>query len=159
KDGNGRYDNYQVTFTNGTYTVKQRPITITIADKSSKYGCSLAQLTSSDAYTGNGDKEGIVNHDYLGIQLITTASASANVGTYPISGEATGDEAKNYAITWKGEGNGWAGSVQDQTEASAEKATYTIEKAQLSVTPDETNVFAQYNQSIANPLTFTNASA
>ena len=153
------YGNYQVTFTNGAYTVKQRPITITIADKNSKYGCTPAQLTWDAAYTGDTNKTGIVNQDNLGIQLTTTASAIANVGTYPISGEAIGDEAKNYAITWKGEGNGWAGSVQDQTGASAEKATYTIEKAQLSVTPDETNVFAQYNQSIANPLTFTNQSA
>lgn len=159
KDGNGQYGNYQVTFTNGTYTVNKRPITITIADKSSKYGCSLAQLTSSDAYTGDGNKAGIVNSDELGIQLTTTASASADVGTYPITGEATGEKAANYAITWKGEGNGWAGSAQDETEANTEKATYTIEKAQLSVTPDEPNVFAQYNQSIANPLTFTNANA
>ena len=34
-DGN---DNYAVTFIPGTYTVNQRPITVTIADHSSRYG-------------------------------------------------------------------------------------------------------------------------
>ena len=33
KDGDKQYGNYQVTFTNGVYTVNKRPITITIVDK------------------------------------------------------------------------------------------------------------------------------
>ena len=37
----GEYGNYNVTFASGTYTVKQRPITITIADHSSKYGAEI----------------------------------------------------------------------------------------------------------------------
>ena len=65
KSGNNQYGNYQVTFTNGTYTVKQRPVTITIADKSSAYGCALEELTWDDAYTDDGDKAGIVNEDNL----------------------------------------------------------------------------------------------
>lgn len=57
----------------GTYTVEKRPITITIADKRSAYGCELAELGWKDAYTGDEGKLSIVNDDGLGIELITDA--------------------------------------------------------------------------------------
>ena len=148
KDGNGQYGNYQVTFTNGTYTVNKRPITITIADKSSKYGCSLAQLTSSDAYTGDGDKAGIVNNDDLGIKLTTTASNSVDVGTYPITGEATGDKAKNYDIMFAGN---WADG-----ENAGKAGIYTIQKADLSLSFTNSVEYAGVNEEVNNTLSAIN---
>ena len=158
KSGNNQYGNYQVTFTNGTYTVKQRPVTITIADKSSAYGCELERLTSSDAYTGDANKDGIVNEDNLGIQLTTTASASANVGSYPISGKADNEVvAANYAITWVGENGGW--SESDQSTADSTKATYTITKASLTIAFTNESVNVSMGGTIDNPLGFTNTSS
>lgn len=158
--------NYNVTFTNeGTYTVKPRPITITIKDHSSKYGAEInggiADPLSDKDYTvaitaGNTVTGGaIVNGDDLGITLFTTAKKGDNAGTYPISGEAKAESSvvSNYAITWKGE-NPFIG----EGEPDSTKATYTVEKAELTVKAKQTAVYAQYGQETANPLTFTNAS-
>lgn len=158
--------NYNVTFTNeGTYTVNPRPITITIKDHSSKYGAEInggiADPLSDKDYTvaitaGNTVTGGaIVNGDDLGITLFTTAKKGDNAGTYPISGEAKAESSvvSNYAITWKGE-NPFIG----EGEPDSTKATYTVEKAELTVKAKQTAVYAQYGQETANPLTFTNAS-
>lgn len=158
--------NYNVTFTNeGTYTVKPRPITITIKDHSSKYGAEInggiADPLSDKDYTvaitaGNTVTGGaIVNGDDLGIALFTTAKKGDNAGTYPISGEAKAESSvvSNYAITWKGE-NPFIG----EGEPDSTKATYTVEKAELTVEAKQPAVYAQYGQETANPLTFTNAS-
>ena len=157
-DNGNIYGNYQVAFTEGTYTVEQRPVTITIADKSSVYGCELERLTSSDAYTGDANKDGIVNEDNLGIQLTTTASASANVGSYPISGKADNEVvAANYDITWVGENGGW--SESDQSTAEPTKATYTITKAGLTIAFPNESVNVSMGGTIDNPLGFTNTSS
>lgn len=161
--------NYNVTFTNeGTYTVKQRPITITIADHSSKYGAAInggiAKPVSGTDYTvaitnevTTGDA--IVNSDDLGIALSTTANKDSNAGTYPISGEAKAEPSvvSNYAITWAGE-TPWSGSGQDSTAADSAKGTYTIDKAQLKVSVKRSDIYAQYGEEISNPVTFTNES-
>lgn len=157
--------NYNVTFTNeGTYTVNPRPITITIKDHRSKYGAAIddgiatpvfdtdytVAITAGNTVTGGA----IVNGDDLGITLFTTAKKGDNAGTYSISGTVTNkDLAKNYAITWKGE-NPFTG----EGEPDSTKATYTVEKAELTVEAKQTAVYAQYGQETANPLTFTNAS-
>ena len=162
QDKTGVYGNYDVTFTNeGTYTVKPRPITITISDAESDYGCDLAQLTYSktlsEAYTGSNKNVVFVgdDEDELGITLSTTAKKGSDAGTYPISGEAKAESSvvSNYAITWNGE-NPFTG----EGEPDSTKATYTVEKAELTVEAKQTAVYAQYGQETANPLTFTNAS-
>lgn len=153
--------NYNVTFTqNGTYTVKPRPITITISDAESDYGCDLAQLTYSktlsEAYTDTNKGVVFVGDDEtdLKIVLFTTAKKGSDAGTYPISGTVTNtDLAKNYAITWKGQT-----PFTGEGEPDSTKATYTVEKAELTVEAKQTAVYAQYGQETANPLTFTNAS-
>lgn len=156
-----KYGNYDVTFSSGTYTVKARPITITIADHSSKYGAAInggiAKPLSGKDYTvaitaGNTVTGGaIVNGDDLGIALFTTAKKGDNAGTYSISGEAKAESSvvSNYAITWKG---------QTPYQGQMQQATYTVEKAELTVKAKQTAVYAQYGQETANPLTFTNAS-
>ena len=159
--------NYNVTFTNeGTYTVNPRPITITIEDHRSKYGAEInggitkplsgkdytVAITAGNTVTTDG---AIVNGDDLGIALFTTAKKGDNAGTYPISGEAKAESSvvSNYAITWKGE-NPFIG----EGEPDSTKATYTVEKAELTVEAKQPAVYAQYGQETANPLTFTNAS-
>lgn len=161
QDKTGVYGNYDVTFTQeGTYTVKPRPITITISDAESDYGCDLAQLTYSEAlseaYTGTNKGVVFVGDDEtdLKIALSTTAKKGSDAGTYPISGTVTNtDLAKNYAITWKGQT-----PFTGEGEPDSTKATYTVEKAKLTVKAKQTAVYAQYGQETANPLTFTNAS-
>ena len=149
--------NYNVTFTNeGTYTVKQRPITITIADKESAYGCEIAKLayseTLSEAYTDTNKGVVFVGDDEtsLGIVLSTTATKGANVGTYPISGKVTNtDLAKNYAITWKGE---------NPYQENAQQATYTVKKADLAVEFTNEEVTVSMGGTVNNPLKFINQS-
>ena len=149
--------NYNVTFTqNGTYTVKQRPITITIADQESDYGCEIAKLayseTLSEAYTGTNENVVFVGDDEtdLGITLSTTANKSSDAGAYSISGKVTNtDLAKNYAITWKG---------QTPYQENEEQATYTVEKATLAVEFTNEEVTVSMGGTVNNPLKFINQS-
>lgn len=158
--------NYNVTFTNeGTYTVKQRPITITIKDHSSKYGAEIdggiADPVSDKDYTvaitaGNTVTGGaIVNGDDLGIALFTTAKKGDNAGTYPISGEAKAESSvvSNYAITWKGET-----PFTGEGEPDSTKATYTVEKADLDVEFTNETVNISMGGQVENPLKYINAS-
>lgn len=163
----GEYGNYNVTFASGTYTVNPRPITITIKDHSSKYGAEIdggiADPDSGEDYTvaitGNATTgDAIVNGDDLGIALFTTAKKGDNAGTYSISGKVSdGDVSENYSITWAGE-TSWNGSDQDSTAADSAKGTYTIDKAQLKVSVNRSDIYAQYGEEISNPVTFTNES-
>lgn len=149
--------NYNVTFTNeGTYTVKQRPITITISDAESDYGCDLAQLTYSktlsEAYTDTNKGVVFVGDDEtdLGITLSTTANKSSDAGAYSISGKVTNkDLAKNYAITWKG---------QTPYQENEEQATYTVKKATLAVEFTNEEVTVSMGGTVNNPLKFINQS-
>ena len=150
--------NYEVTFTkNGTYTVKQRPITITIADQESDYGCEIAKLayseTLSNTYTGTNENVVFVGDDEtdLKIALFTTAKKGSDAGTYPISGEAKAESSvvSNYAITWKG---------QTPYQENEEQATYTVKKATLAVEFTNEEVTVSMGGTVNNPLKFINQS-
>lgn len=152
-----RLGNYNVTFTNeGTYTVKPRPITITIEDQESDYGCEIAQLTYngtlSNTYTGSNKNVVFVgdDEDELGITLSTTAKKGSDAGTYPISGMVTNtDLAKNYMITWEG---------QTPYQGQTQQATYTVEKADLAVEFTNETVNISMGGQVENPLKYFNAS-
>lgn len=148
---NGIHGNYDITFTPGTYTVEERPITITIADKSSDYGCDLAELEWDDAYTGDGSKSGIVNGDNLGIVLTTDASADADTGSYPITGTASGEKISNYTITWAGSWN-----QEDANKGTA--GTYTITKATLTIAFTRSTFNVSMGNPVDNPLKYINSS-
>lgn len=156
-DDNGTFGNYNVTFTkNGTYTVKPRPITITIEDQESDYGCEIAKLayseTLSNTYTGSNKNVVFVgdDEDELGITLSTTAKKGSDAGTYPISGMVTNtDLAKNYMITWEG---------QTPYPGNTEQATYTVEKADLAVEFTNETVNISMGGQVENPLKYINAS-
>ena len=158
QDKKGVYGNYDVTFTKeGTYTVKPRPITITISDAESDYGCDLAQLTYSktlsEAYTGTNKGVVFVGDDEtdLKIALFTTAKKGSDAGTYPISGEAKAESSvvSNYAITWKG---------QTPYQENEEQATYTVKKATLAVEFTNEEVTVSMGGTVNNPLKFINQS-
>jgi gliding motility-associated-like protein len=90
---NGGADaNYTITLVNGTLTVGKKDLTITAADKQKVYGEANPTLTFT--YTGlvNGDTKVTTEPS-----IATTATASSNVGTYPIT--LTGGEDSNYTIT------------------------------------------------------------
>lgn len=162
QDKKGVYGNYDVTFTQeGTYTVKQRPITITIKDHSSVYGEKIdggiatplsgtdytVAITEGNTVTTDG---AIVNGDDLGITLFTTAQKSSDAGAYSISGKVTNtDLAKNYAITWKGE---------TPYQENEEQATYTVKKATLAVEFTNEEVTVSMGGTVNNPLKFINQS-
>ena len=157
--------NYKVKFFNeGTYTVKTRPITITISDHSSSYGADVDAGISapvsgtdytvalSEAYIGSNE-QAVVNNDDLGIKLTTTANDSANVGTYPITGSVTANEdvTGNYAITWSGS---W--SQEDDNKGKA--GTYTIEQAELKIEYPGSTLSVAMGGRVSWPLSFINAS-
>ena len=142
---NEQYGNYQVTFTPGKYTVTPRPVTVTIADKDGLYGQDMVKLTWK--VTSGTMAEG----EDLDIQLDTDAAKGSDVGTYAIYETARDEDiAANYTVTVVGESA--FGEHTDQ-------ATYTIDRAVLKAEPKADTLYAQYGQSIANPLTFTNESA
>ena len=158
QDKTGVYGNYDVTFTNnGTYTVKPRPITITIEDQESDYGCEIAKLayseTLSNTYTGTNENVVFVGDDEtdLKIALSTTAKKGSDAGTYPISGEAKAESSvvSNYAITWKGE---------TPYQENEEQATYTVKKATLAVEFTNEEVTVSMGGTVNNPLKFINQS-
>ena len=72
--------NYEISYVSGTLTVNPKAITVTIANKTSVYGKAITELTATDS--------GIVNNDSNVYSLATTATSTANVGKYEISGTA-----------------------------------------------------------------------
>ncbi len=80
--------NYTGTITKN-FTIDPKPITVTIADKTSVYGEAVAELTAT--------ADGIVNNDPNVYSLATTATSTANAGTYPITGTTLNN---NYKITF-----------------------------------------------------------
>ena len=160
--------NYAVTFTgSGTYTIQPRPITVTIKNQKSYYGCAIvpginsvsgsATATEDTHYTvdlgsGSGLTGGaMVNDDTLTVVLTTTATSSSDVGSYAITGAATIDDGingKNYDVTFVGEGG------------TPDQAAYTIEKADLTIAfANPGTVGIPFAPSYRNELIFTNASS
>ncbi|WP_341992839.1 MBG domain-containing protein, partial [Azorhizobium sp. AG788] len=87
--------NYALTYTGANVAVTARPLTVTADGQSMVYGNSLPSLT----YVVGGS--GLVNGDSLTGALATTASSTANVGTYGIT-QGTLAASGNYALTYTG---------------------------------------------------------
>jgi gliding motility-associated-like protein len=88
----GEDQNYTITLVNGTLTIGKKDLTITADDKQKTYGEANPILTFT--YTGlvNGDTKVTTEPS-----ISTTATASSNAGTYPIT--LTGGEDQNYTVT------------------------------------------------------------
>lgn len=172
EDTSVAYGNYDVEFSNGTYTINQRPITITINDHESDYlqaidsGVAAPVLNTdySAAYTGDSEKTAVYAGDRLSVVLSTDAenvpgNQNSNAGTYAISGEASitrdgGDVIGNYAVTYAGE---------TPFGGDGAKATYTINKAGLEIRftngdKDPDGIPIAYQPTYQNKLVLTNTS-
>ena len=105
-------DNYAIAYVNGIYTISPASLTITAADQTMAYGGSVPALTVLYSGFVNGDNATRLTTPPT---LITPASVSSPVGSYPIT--ASGAVDANYTITYI-------------------PGTMTIGKATLTVTPN-----------------------
>ncbi|MEA2581207.1 MAG: large repetitive protein, partial [Actinomycetota bacterium] len=119
--------NYTIHYANGTLTVNRAPLSITADDKSKTYGDANPTLTASYSGFVNGDGVGSLDTP---VSLSTTATASSNVGTYPITASAAADA--NYIVTFHA-------------------GTLTVNRRAITITAnDQTKVYG-------NAFTFTGA--
>jgi hypothetical protein len=89
--------NYTITHVNGTLTVTSASITVVANDKTKVYGQELPTLTAS--YSGFVLSDG--TNDLTALATITTtATATSDVGTYPIT--ASGATSPNYSFSYVG---------------------------------------------------------
>ena len=84
-------DNYNIVYNNGTLTVKQRELTVTIHNKQSLYNDTLQSLTASITQ-GN-----LVGGDETPYSLSFSSGTPVNAGNYTIKGSVTNN---NYKITF-----------------------------------------------------------
>jgi hypothetical protein len=92
----GAFDpNYTISYASGILTITPAALTITADNQSMIYGTGLPSLTVH--YTGfaNGDTAASLSP---ALTVTTTATATSNVGTYPIN--ATGATDPNYTISY-----------------------------------------------------------
>lgn len=132
----GSYDNgnYDITFTNGTYTITQRAITVTVDNKESVYGNEIATLT------GKVTSGSVLAGDGTVYTLSTTATSASDVGSYDITGTCTND---NYSITF------------DNT-----KGSYTVTKRAITVViDDKTSVYGETLETLTATTTDSVANA
>ena len=87
-EGQALTQNYAITFTNGTYTITPKGVTVTIDNKSGGYGEAIKPLTATD--------DGIFAEDLSGAYTLScTATQTSNMGEYAITGVAN---SANYEI-------------------------------------------------------------
>jgi hypothetical protein len=86
-------ENYEFTFVNSTLTISKATLTVTAENKAKVFGAALPELTFS--YTGflNGDSVSVITGTP---GLTTTATASSQVGQYPINVSADTLTAASY---------------------------------------------------------------
>ena len=126
--------NYDITFTNGTYTITQRAITVTVDGKTSVYGNEIATLT------GKVTSGSVLAGDGTVYTLSTTATSESDVGSYDITGTCTND---NYSITF------------DNT-----KGSYTVTKRAITVViDDKTSVYGETLETLTATTTDSVANA
>ena len=94
--GNLAAANYSFAMAPGTMTVNKAVLTIKADDKSRAYNTLTPTLTASITGFVNGETSAVL----LGAPLLsTTATATSNIGTYPITVEVGSLQASNYAFT------------------------------------------------------------
>jgi hypothetical protein len=114
--------NYTITFVDGTLTVTPAPLTISADNKTKVYGAGNPALSAAFSGFVNGDDASCLDTP---VELTTTATATSNVGTYPIT--ASGAADANYTITFV---NG----------------TLTVKRAPLTITADnKTRTYGESN--------------
>jgi hypothetical protein len=90
--------NYTVTYQAGTLTVNRAVLTVTADNKARYYGVANPPLTATITGYVNGDTAATA---YTGHPtLSTTATATSNAGTYPITASAGTLHSSNYTFTF-----------------------------------------------------------
>lgn len=128
-NGTGALANYTVTTTNGTLTVNQAPLTVSVANATRLYGAADPVFT--------GTITGLKNADSITATYSTTATAASNVGTYPITATLSDPAGvlPNYAVT-------------------TTNGTLTITSAPLTVTAaNATRVYGDANPAFTGTIT------
>lgn len=90
--GKGMFDGITVQ---KTFTITKAPLTITAEDKTRQYGQQNPPLTWTHSGFVNGEGPNVLTKQP---EVITTATVTSPVGTYPIT--ASGAEAQNYNISY-----------------------------------------------------------
>jgi hypothetical protein len=83
--------NYSITLVNGTLTVTQAPLTITVNNATRYYGSANPTFT--------GTITGLVKGDTLTVTYSTTATKTSAVATYPITATIAGSKTPDYKLT------------------------------------------------------------
>ncbi|HZS08141.1 MAG TPA: MBG domain-containing protein, partial [Blastocatellia bacterium] len=89
--------NYAFTFAGGTLTISKAALSVRADDKSKAYGAALPTLTVSYSGFVNGDSQAALSG---APDVATTATASSNAGSYPITAAAGTLSSPNYDFTF-----------------------------------------------------------
>jgi hypothetical protein len=164
----GTATNYSFTCQNGTLTVGKAPLTVTAGNKTREYGDANPAFTL--AYSGwkNGDAVSSLSAQPT---ATCTASATSNVGTYPIT--VSGGSATNYSFSYqsgiqtvnKATLSVLADSKQRIYGAANPQLTYSISgfknnetQSVIDVLPAVTTTATQASNAGSYPITVQNAS-
>ncbi len=115
--------NYNITFADGTLNVKQKNVSITINNASSVYGDAISDVEYNVTGLVANDKLGLVLEKTAILADNSTATNALAAGVYKIAQSTSSALNANY-------------NVENLTVA-INGATYTIEKAELVVTPKD----------------------
>lgn len=94
-DPSGKLSNYNLTVDSSTLTVTKAALTITADNESKVYGQAVPALALSYSGFVNGNTPAVLTSQPV---ASTTATASSNVGSYPIT--VSGAAAANYSISY-----------------------------------------------------------
>ncbi len=118
-------NNYSFSYSDGTLTVNQAPLSVAADDQSKTYGAANPSMTVTYSGFQNGDDGSSLN---TAPTATTTADATSSVGTYAIT--ASGGADDNYTFAYTG-------------------GTLTINQAALSVTAtDQSKTYGSVNPSL-----------
>ena len=133
--------NYVISYVDATYTINQRPITVTADSQSKQYGAADPALTytRTSGTLAAGDSNASVLSGAL------TRAAGTNVGSYAIT-QGTLTASSNYVLTY----------VADTLTVTARPITVTAEnKSKKQVDPDPTFTYVVTSGSLVGADAFT----
>ena len=113
----GTLTNEKVTYVEGTLTITQAPLTVSVQDVTITEGDAIPSFALTYSGFRNDDTE--ANAFTTKPTATTTATVSSMPGTYPIS--VSGGESKNYALNYQ---SGTLTILEDENPASYR--TYTL---------------------------------
>jgi hypothetical protein len=85
--------NYNLSYVENNLTISNRPLTITVNNKTKLYGSDIPVL--------DGIESGIIASDNITVSYSTTATAASTIGVYPITATVNDPDSRlfNYTVT------------------------------------------------------------